>query len=148
MMSEVKKHRFDETLISGYLDGELTQAEDQRVRLHLEDCAHCREQAEALIRIREAAMSTDFPLPDDRQWDETPRGGPSSFLRNVGWMVMILWVAGLAGFAVWQLIRSPEGLAEKLLVFGFWLGLGLVFLSVLIDRLRTMKTDRYRRVEK
>jgi anti-sigma factor RsiW len=147
-MHAVNEHRFDETLISGYLDGELTQAEEQKVRLHLQDCAPCREQAEALARIREAAMSTDFPLPDDRQWDETPRGGLSAFLRNFGWTVMLLWVAGLAGFGIWQLVRSPENLGEKLLVFGLWLGFGLVFLSVLIDRLKTLKTDRYRRVEK
>ena len=35
-MSE-KQHGFDEALISGYLDGELTQGEEQRVRLeHLD----------------------------------------------------------------------------------------------------------------
>ena len=103
-MSDAHDHRFDETLISGYLDRELTQADEQRVRLHLQDCTHCRELADELTRIREAAMSTSFPLPDDRQWDETPRSGLSSYLRNFGWLLMILWVVGLAGFGIWQLL--------------------------------------------
>jgi hypothetical protein len=66
----------------------------------------------------------------------------------VGWAILIAWLAGLVGYGTWQLVRSPENLGEKLLVFGLWLGFGLVFLSVLLDRLKVMKTDRYRRVEK
>lgn len=147
-MSEALDHGFDEALISGYLDGELTQAEEQRVRLHLEDCSACRALADELKRIREAAMSTDFPLPDDRQWDETPRGGLSTFFRNVGWAVMLLWIGGVTVYGLWQLITNTEDLMENLLVFGLWFGLGLVFVSVLIDRLKTVKTDRYRRVQK
>ena len=147
-MTEAHDHRFDEALLSGYLDRELTQGEEQRVRLHLQDCADCRELVRELTRIREAAMSTDFPLPDDRQWDETPRSGPSSFFRNFGWTLMILWITGLAGYGIWQLLTNTEDLLVNLLAFGFWLGFGLVFLSVLLDRLKTMKTDRYRRVEK
>lgn len=148
MMSEANTHRFDETLISGYLDGELTQADEQKVRLHLQDCARCRGLAEEMTRIREAAMSTDFQLPDDRQWDETPRSGLSSLFRNFGWTLMILWIAGLAGFGIWRFATDTENLLGNLLVFGVWFGFGLVFLSVLLDRIKTAKTDRYRRVEK
>ena len=37
---------FDDALLSGYLDHALTQADEQRVRIHLEDCATCRMQME------------------------------------------------------------------------------------------------------
>lgn len=147
-MSEGLDHGFDEVLISGYLDGELTQAEQQRVRLHLEDCALCRRLADELTRIREAAMSTDLPVPDDHQWDETPASGLSALFRNLGWTVMLLWIGGLAAYAMWQLATHPEDLVEGLIVFGVLFGFGLVFLSVLIDRLKSLKTDRYRRVRK
>ena len=43
---------------------------------------------------------------------------------------------------------SDEPLAGKLIVFGGWTGFGLLFLGVLLDRLKAMKTDRYREVEK
>ena len=147
-MSERLNHRFDEALISGYLDGELTQSEAQRVRLHLEDCAECHRLADELGRIREATMTTDFPVPDDRQWDETPVSGLSALFRNLGWTVMLLWIGGLAAYGIWQLATHPENLMEGLLVFGVWFGVGLVFLSVLIDRIKSIKTDRYRRVQK
>jgi anti-sigma factor RsiW len=146
-MSELQ-HGFDEALISGYLDGELTQGEEQRVRLHLEDCAECRGLADELRRLREATMATEFQVPDDTQWDETPRGGASGFLRNFGWLILVAWIVGMLGYGLWQVAIETEDLFEVVIIFGFWLGLGLVFLSVLIDRLKTRKTDRYRRVKK
>jgi len=143
-----KQHGFDEALISGYLDGELTQGEEQRVRLHLEDCAECRSLADELRRLREATMATEFQVPKDTQWDETPRGGVSGFFRNFGWLILLVWFVGMLGYALWQMAIETEDLFEVVIVFGIWFGFGLVLLSVLIDRLKTLKTDRYRRVKK
>jgi len=146
-MSELQ-HGFDEALISGYLDGELTQRDDQRVRLHLEDCAECRHIADGMRRLKEATMTSEFQVPEDTQWDEKPRGSISGFLSNFGWMIVIAWAIALTGYLVWLVATDAENLLEAILVFGLWLGFGLVFLSVLIDRLKTFKTDPYRRIEK
>lgn len=141
-------HLFDESLISGYLDGELTQGEAQRVRVHLEDCAECRATADDLRHLKEATMTTEFQVPDDTQWDETPRTGLSGVLRNAGWAIAAVWLAITIGFVVWQVATDSENLFETVIVFGFWLAAGLVLLSVLIDRLQTRKTDPYRRIQK
>ena len=141
-------HRFDQTLISGYIDGELTQADDQRVRIHLEDCPDCRRIADDLTRMKEATMTTEFQVPEDTQWDESPRGAASGFLRNFGWLIAVVWLIGIVGYAIWQIATETEELLEVVLVFGLWLGFGLVLLSALVDRLRIRKTDPYRRVEK
>ena len=146
-MSE-RQHRFDEALISGYLDGELTQGDEQRVRIHLEDCTDCRNVADEMRRIKEATMTTEFQAPDDTQWDETPRGSVSGFLHNFGWMIALAWLVAIIGYGIWQAATDVENLWEVVLVFGLWLGFGLIFLSVLIDRLKTFKTDPYRRIEK
>lgn len=142
------QHGFDEELISGYLDGELPQGQEQRVRLHLEDCPECRAMTEELNRLKEVTMTTEFRVPDDTQWDETPRGRGSGFFRNFGWLILVAWIVGTLGYGLWQMATDTEELFEVVIVFGAWLGFGLVFLSVLIDRLKTRKTDRYRRVEK
>ncbi len=146
-MSE-PQHRFDEALISGYLDGELTQGDDQRVRLHLEDCTECRNIAGQMRKLKEATMTSEFQVPEDTQWDEKPRGSVSGFLSRFGWMIAIAWVVAIIGFVIWQVATDTENLLEAVLVFGLWLGFGLVFLSVLIDRLKTYRTDPYRRIEK
>lgn len=139
---------FDQTLLSGYLDRELTQGESQRVRLHLEDCAACRAVLADLARLREATRTTPFRPPEDDGWDERPRGLASLLSRRVGWTMGLAWAAVVLCFAVWQLVTAPEDLGVKLLVVSAAAGPVLLFLSVLFDRLRTFKTDRYRRVLK
>jgi predicted anti-sigma-YlaC factor YlaD len=147
-MTERCPTAFDEKLISGHLDGELTQAADQKVRLHLESCTHCRGTFNELQTIREAAMTTKFIEPTDDQWDERPRGVPSRVSRSVGWALAVVWLAAVSCFGLWQLWRAPEGLLEKVLIFGGVAAFGLVFLSALLDRIRTARSDRYREVEK
>jgi anti-sigma factor RsiW len=147
-MNEPCGRSFDESLISGHLDGELTQEESQRVRLHLEDCAACRRLLEEMRSIREATMTTAFIEPEDDQWDETPRGPVSRWSRNLGWTVLAVWLVGTLGFAGWMLATGPEGWVEKLLVFSLACGFLGLFLSILLDRIRTLKTDRYRRVKR
>jgi predicted anti-sigma-YlaC factor YlaD len=141
------QHGFDEALISGYLDGELTQADAQRVRLHLEDCIECRAVADELAQLKEATMSSEFKIPDDG-WDETPRGGASHLLRNAGAVVGLAWLFGMTLWLIWELANDPDALIGLLLVGGFLVSAGLLLASVIIDRRRTIKNDKYRRVQK
>ena len=141
-------HDFDETLISGYLDGELTQRDEQRVRLHLEDCSECRSLADDMQRLREATMTTDFNLPEDTQWDERPRSGLSGWFRRIGWLVAVVWLVGVTAWLSYLIATDAENWWEAALWFAALAGGLLLFLSALIDRLRVRKTDPYRKVEK
>jgi predicted anti-sigma-YlaC factor YlaD len=147
-MTEHCPNSFDEKLISGFLDGELTQAADQRVRIHIEDCARCRELLEDLAGIREAAMRTDFVQPTDDQWDERPRTAAGGGTRAVGWLLAIIWAVAVSGFGLWHVWTDVENVFERLLVFGGIAAFGLLLLSVVIDRVRSARSDRYREVEK
>lgn len=146
------QHSFDETLLSGYLDKELTQGENQRVRIHLEDCAECTRTLQEIKRLRETTMTTGFNVRDDGQWSEAPRGAASRWLRNIGWIMTPVWVVALIGIVLWGMASETEnlfsGLFWALFWALFWLIAILFFLSALIDRLEARKTDRYRRVEK
>jgi anti-sigma factor RsiW len=135
-------------MLSGYLDQVLTQEEAQRVRVHLEDCGSCRTLVEELKTMRNVAMTSEFRVPSDDQWDERPRGAASGVAFGVGWLILIVWAVGVAGFALGCVWQGTESLLEKLIVFGGASGGVLLFVSVLIDRLRIRKTDRYRRVSK
>lgn len=139
---------FDEAQISGHLDGELTQAAEQRVCLHLEDCEHCRAVLDEFRALREATMSTDFQKPDDSQWDERPQTSVSFIARGMGWMIAVVWAVFFAAYALWQFWQGSANLLERLLVFGGLSALALLFTSVLLDRLRAARTDPYREVEK
>jgi predicted anti-sigma-YlaC factor YlaD len=139
---------FDQMLLSGHLDGELTQATEQRTRLHLEDCPVCRSAFEELMKLREVTMTTQLDEPRDLEWNERPRGLFAALSRGAGWLVLVIWAAGTAGFGLWQIATAPDELAAKLIIFGGLFGVGLLFASILVDRLRSARTDRYREVRK
>lgn len=147
-MNETCGRAFDEELLTGYLDGVLTQADDQRVRLHLEECAVCSRLIDEMRETREATMSTRFELPTDDQWNEAPRGLASGLSFGLGWILLLIWAVGMLGLVVGHLWSGDLPLIEKLLLFGGLSGVGLLFLSVLIDRLKVMRNDPYRRVQK
>ncbi len=147
-MNETCQRPFDEALLSGYLDHALTQEEEQRVRLHLEDCPSCRALVDDLREMRETTMTTRFETPTDDQWSEAPRGAASGLAFGLGWLMVLLWAVGLTGFALGQLWAGDMSIWEKFLAFGAVSGFTLLFVSVLIDRLRTAPKDRYRGVKK
>ena len=147
-MTEQCPRAFDETLISGHLDGELTQAATQRVTVHLEDCSHCRRLLGELRTIREATMSTEFSRPADDQWDEQPRSRTSFWARGSGWILGLVWLVAIIGYGLWQFWQSSANLIERLLVFGGLSALALLFFSVALDRIASAKNDPYRGVER
>lgn len=139
---------FPEELITGYLDRALSQGQDQRVRLHLEDCEHCHRLYHEMQELREVTMSTRFAVPPDDQWREIPRGSTSHFLRGTGWMLVLVWLAAAGVYGLWLLITAPGHALEKAFIFTGLSGAGMLFLSILLDRLKVLKTDRYRGVER
>ena len=147
-MAEDCGRSFDESLLTGYLDGMLTQADEQRVRIHVEACGICRSALAGMVRRREVTMNTEFRMPSDDQWSERARSRASGLSMGIGWTIVVVWLVGLIGYAAWELARSDDPLVAKLLAFGAWSGFGLLLLGVAMDRLRAMRTDKYREVEK
>lgn len=136
---------FDEELLTGYLDGVLTQQEAQRVRLHLERDEEARRLYEELSEMRAAALQTPFRVDD--QWDERPRGVASRVLRFTGLTLLTFWALALLALTVW-LPGEPQIVWLRVLhgtgVAGFLLTLG----SAVLDRVVSARNDIYRRVEK
>jgi anti-sigma factor RsiW len=147
-MPERCARTFDEALLSGYVDGELTQADEQRVRVHVEDCADCRRQVEEMQQVREVTMSSRFNVPADDQWTEAPRGTASRLAFGLGWTFLIVWASIVGGYALWEFWTSDGPIVGKLVAFVPASAAVLLFLSVLIDRVKAMRTDPYRRVQK
>lgn len=145
-MSNVCERSFDEVLLSGYLDDALTQAEAQRIRIHLEDCGVCRGLFDELAALRDAARTTTFQDPDDTAWPELPKTHVSRFSRSLGWLVVMSWLAVVSGLALWRFLSQAGDPLEVFLVLGLPGGFVMLFASVLLDRLRELRTDRYKGV--
>lgn len=139
---------FDEALLSGYLDGSLTQAQAQRVRLHLEDCAACRREMAELRALRESTMGSRFRLPAEEEWPEVPRTKVSWLSRSIGWMAVVAWLVVVTAVALYRFLSATGDPLEIFVILGLPGGVALLFVSVLLDRLRDLRTDRYKGIQR
>ena len=138
-----------EALLSGYLDGELTQQDRQRVDVHLDDCASCRQAFEQLQRIQSGLGSMPHPEPTEQQRSRMMGVMLTKTSRGVGWLLAIGGAALLIGMGVYEFVTDDS--------INLWVKIGngavavaalLIGGSVLVERLRDRKTDRYKDVER
>jgi len=135
-------------MLSGFVDGELTQQQRQRVTLHCENCAECRDNLDSLRVLRERIAGAGLSEIGEDKWRESMNESTVEITRGIGW---ILFIAGLLIDAVIGLVGfifSDEiSVGMKLLLSSIYGGLGLLLFSVLRQRLIERKTDKYKDVE-
>lgn len=147
-MAPTCKRPFDEELLSGYIDGALSHHQAQRVRIHIESCATCRTLYEELTSMRQVALQTEFVLPEEDDWPELPQTRLSGVSRSMGWLLLTSWTVVITAYALWKFLSQTGDPLEIFLVLGLPGAFLLLFLSVLSDRLKDLKTDRYRGVHR
>ena len=136
---------FDEELLSGFLDGTLPHRDMQRVRILLEDHPEHRQLLREMRILRETALATRFVPPGDDAWPELPKTRPSRISRTLGWIVLCSWLIAVTGLALWKFLSQTGDPVEIFLVLGLPGAFALLFCSVLIDRLKGLRDDRYHR---
>lgn len=147
-MRNPRTRPIDEATLSGYLDGALPQTEAQRIRVMLEDDESLRELYEDLVAMREAAGSTRFVEPADDVWPEWPKTRSSWVTRSAGWLILLAWMSVVSVYALWRFLSQTGDPLEIFLVLGLPGAFVLLFASVLLDRIRDLRTDRYRGVRR
>ena len=135
-------------LLSGYLDGELTQQDNQRVSLHIQSCEACKNSFEELKTMQNMIKQSKYQNMDESQLTHVVNDLTSKNLERISWVAIVSWlifILVLAGYEFWidTSLSGFEKFTVSLIIAG---SVGL-FLSVLRQRLRTRKSDKYRRVK-
>jgi predicted anti-sigma-YlaC factor YlaD len=134
--------------LSGYLDGELTQQERQRVDLHLADCADCAGMFRELEVLRERMGQSGLSRKYEDEWREEMDDLGVKLSRGIGWVLLIGAAVIIGAYVVFQFLTDP-GISGtwKFIIGAFYIGLLGLFISVLRQRLLERKTDKYKDVE-
>ena len=132
-------------LISGLLDGELDADQQSELDEHLTTCTACERELNHMRRLfcgtRDAFAGAEVP---QEAWDQFLEGVYNRAERKTGWVLLILGVVALTVFGTCTFILEPWGSALiKTLVAIPIIGLCILFISVLRQRLENIKTDRY-----
>ena len=135
-------------LLSGYVDGELTQQERQRVDVHCADCEICKNDLLELKALRESIGRARLSDSNHDVWREIMNDTTVRTTRGIGWLLLTGGILIALGIGIVSfLFNSSTGLFEKLIVSAIYGGLALLFYSVLRQRLIERKTDKYKDVE-
>ena len=135
-------------MLSAFLDGELTQAESQRVHLHLEECTDCQKALDELRALQETARSIEFPPPDRAEIDRLEQALSVRGPRLVGWTLILTAAVIWTIYAAYRFVTQPSIDSGELVVAGAVIGFVLLFISVVRQRLLELPHDRYRRVKR
>jgi len=149
MPTELKTtdQHIDEQL-SGYLDGELTQQQRQRVSLHCEKCESCRRKLDELTELRRRVGQARLSAVGEDKWREKMDEAGDNVIRGLGWILLIGGLLLISGAGLLAFINDDSISAfYKFSVSAIYGGLAILFLYVLRQRLRERKTDKYKDVE-
>lgn len=128
-----------------YLDGELAPERAREVEDAMERSTELRRDYVVFSRMKSDLRS----LGEDMRTQETVWGGISRTLaRPVGWVLFLVGIAVWLGYAVYAYLTSAEAVWMKLATSAVVVGLVMLFLSVVLDRLMDLKTDPYREIER
>ena len=135
-------------MLSGFVDGELTQQERQFVTLHCEVCAECLDDLERLRALRERIGNAGLSEVGEDKWRETMDDPTVQLTRGIGWLLFIVGLLIIAGIGLVGFLFSDDiPVGVKLLMLMIYGGLAALLFSVLRQRLIERKTDKYKDVE-
>jgi predicted anti-sigma-YlaC factor YlaD len=139
-------------LLSGMVDGELEPGEKKTVSDHLVSCDVCREEYAKMLKLKEVTDDMKyFDLPD-RLWAGYWHGIYNRLERGIGWILLSIGAILILIFAAWNFVKGflldpSVPFYVKAGVSGLILGVIILLVSILRERLFSKKHDRYDEVE-
>ena len=140
-------------LMMGYLDEELSAEQIRRFEEHLATCKQCSSQLQEFRQLKAITDQMTLIEPEDRLWQQYWDGIYNRVERGIGWIIfsvaaILLTIYG--GFkAIEDLITDPTvGLLLKVAMLALLVGLAILFVSVLRERIFFWSKDRYRNVRR
>jgi len=135
-------------ILSGYIDGELTQQQRQWVEVHCDGCDECNRNLRDLRALREQVGQSRLSELGEDIWREQMDDTTVRTSRGIGWLMFIGGLLVLAGYVIYEfVIDTSMPLGVKLLFAAIYGGMGVLFFSVLRQRMIERKSDRYKDVE-
>ncbi len=140
-------------LMMGYLDEELSAEQIRRFEEHLTTCKQCSSQLQEFRQLKAITDQMTLVEPEDRLWQQYWDSIYNRIERGIGWIIfsvaaILLTIYG--GFkAIEALITDPTvGLLLKAAMLALLVGLAILFVSVLRERIFFWTKDRYKDVRR
>lgn len=128
-----------------YLDGELPPERVRAVEEALETDTELRREYVIFRQLKEDLSD----MGETMEMTESVWAGVNRrVVRPGGWILVIVTAVVWAAYGAYAYLTGGDDLWEKLATSALVVGFGMLLLSVLLDRLRDLKTDPYRDIQR
>ncbi len=138
-------------LMMGLIDNELSNDNKLVVMEHINSCSACQTQFDSFNKLKEEEIiMNDLPLSEEI-FDEYWTHVYNRIERATGWVILSIGTIITLTYAAYMMLKTffydeSEPMVLKFGVAFLAIGLIIVFVSVLREKLRIRKSDKYRRI--
>ena len=147
MTNDIKNCSYYSPLIMGFVDDELSPEEKHAVNQHLIRCQSCREEYETFASQDTRLETVSFVEPTDMILDQLWKTPFNRLARHGGLFLMLGGYLGFMLFAVIEVWKDKETI-PAIFITGILIGVLMLFLQALIERLKTYKKDPYKDIKR
>ena len=145
--------RDNKDLMMAYLDGELDDKKNKMLQEHLAQCTLCFKELEEFKSLKLMTDNITLSEPEDQVWQKYWDNVYNRLERGMGWMLMSLASICLGVFggfkAIEYIVTDPSvSLFLKVALLVLILGLSILLISIMRERLYFWKNDRYRHIRR
>jgi predicted anti-sigma-YlaC factor YlaD len=138
-------------LLTAYADGELDEAGRREVEKHLAESEHLRRELESMKKMKSLTSQMQLVQPEEEVWNMYWNHVYNRLERGLGWILLSVGAIILLSFGAFHFVRDflfdPEPpLIMKIGVSAAILGVIILLVSVLRERLFIRKSERYKEI--
>ena len=140
-------------LMMGYLDNELSEEQRNRFEEHLSGCPECAGELKEFQKLKAITDEVTLVEPEDQLWQDYWTGIYNRIERDIGWIIFSVSAILLSIYGGFKLIENivtdaTVGTLLKIGLITLIVGLAILFVSVLRERIYFWSKDRYRNVRR
>jgi predicted anti-sigma-YlaC factor YlaD len=136
-------------LMMASLDDEICAEDRAALESHLAECSDCRREFEQLKKVSELVDGIELQRPSE---EDMMRYWPSVYAkieRGAGWSLLLIGAVIWVGYGVFLFITDPSvGSLTKFLIALPIVGLLVLLISVIRERVVVGRTERYKEVQR
>jgi len=139
--------------IMALLDEELNEDKIGDVKKHLETCEKCSIDYASIKKVKEVTAKMKFKKLPEFYWDDYWKHIYNRLERGLSWLFLSLGAIIILCFAGWEILDKLIVNQEvhpilKWGIFIFLIGIIILIISILREKLMVRRVDKYREIER
>ena len=140
-------------LMMGLLDNELSREERSSLMAHVESCNKCLKKYDSFVQLKKDTGEMKLKKLPEMYWDDYWTHVYNRIERGISWILVSIGAMLLMAYGGYEMMHefyldTSKPMIIKIGAAILTMGMIILFVSVLREKLMIRKVDKYRRVER